>query len=147
MFPFSLIIETKMSSHHYHHHHHHSSSFIIVIIVIITTTTNATTTTPTTIIVVFIIIIIIQPLSIFSERGEHTRFVLKNQLSIADSFQVVYCAQFFRQQCEIIILQGHHWTNSTSSLATQRRWSLPKSRHFATIAKESEKDCCCGRRI
>ena len=135
-----------MSSHHYHHHHHHSSSFIIVIIVIITTTTNATTTTSTTIIVVFIIMIIIQPLSIFSEGGEHTRFVLKNQPSIADSFQVVYCAQFFRLQSEIIILQGHHWANSTSSVATQRRWSLPKSGRFATVAKESEKDCCCGRR-
>ena len=92
------------------------------------------------------IIIIIQPLSIFSEGGEHTRFVLKNQPSIADSFQVVYCAQFFRLQSEIIILQGHHWANSTSSLATQRRWSLPKSGRFATIAKETEKDCCCGRR-
>ena len=138
-----------MSYHHYHHDHHSSSFIIVIIIIITTTTTNTTTTTTTTIVVVFviiIIIIIIQPLSIFSEGGEHTRFVLKNQPFIADSFQVVYCAQFFRLQSEIIILQGHHWANSTSSLATQRRWSLRKSGRFATIAKETEKDCCCGRR-
>ena len=35
------------------------------------------------------------------------------------SFQVVYGTQFFRLQCEIIILLGHNWVNSTSSPATQ----------------------------
>ena len=60
---------------------------------------------------------------------------------------MVHCAQFFRLQCEIIILQGQHWANATSSVATQRRWSLPKSRHFATVTEETEKDSCCGRRI
>ena len=42
-----------------------------------------------------------------------------NKPFTAGSFQVVYCTQFFRLQCEIIILLGHNWVNSTSSPATQ----------------------------
>ena len=63
------------------------------------------------------------PMGSFFQADYIIQLLCHNKPSIAGSFQVVYGAQFFRLQCEIIILQGHHWANSTSSLATQRRWS------------------------